>query len=182
MNYQFNLILKEGTEITEALADELFEAGCDDGTPGTFCGTPYISFTARPTALSPRSAAPWPTSRRPAALSSGSRSNTTRRCCLPVAGRRSLASDFNDVSAVATWTVFTADRFLNTMNVDNREESPRCPITSSFGQKTSSGTLVNTASRKTTSSAWSAIHPVEVLVGRRVCRQPGAMQRMGDIL
>ena len=29
MNYQFDLILKEGTEITEALADELFEAGCD---------------------------------------------------------------------------------------------------------------------------------------------------------
>ncbi len=44
MNYAFSLILKEGTEITEALADELFEAGCDDGTPGTFCGTPYISF------------------------------------------------------------------------------------------------------------------------------------------
>ncbi len=44
MNYEFSLILKEGTEITEQLADELFEAGCDDGTPGTFCGTPYISF------------------------------------------------------------------------------------------------------------------------------------------
>ncbi|HLA84773.1 MAG TPA: hypothetical protein VJL29_08265 [Thermoguttaceae bacterium] len=44
MNYAFSLILKEGTEITEELADELFEAGCDDGTPGTFCGTPYISF------------------------------------------------------------------------------------------------------------------------------------------
>ena len=44
MNYEFRLILKEGTEITEELADELFEAGCDDGTPGTFCGMPYISF------------------------------------------------------------------------------------------------------------------------------------------
>ena len=44
MNYEFSLVLKEGTEITEELADELFEAGCDDGTPGTFCGTPYISF------------------------------------------------------------------------------------------------------------------------------------------
>ncbi len=44
MNYQFDLILKEGTEITEALADALFEAGCDDGTPGKCCGTPYISF------------------------------------------------------------------------------------------------------------------------------------------
>jgi hypothetical protein len=44
MNYEFSLILKEGTEITEELADELFEAGCDDSTPGTFCGTPYVSF------------------------------------------------------------------------------------------------------------------------------------------
>jgi hypothetical protein len=44
MNYEFSLILKEGTEITEELADQLFEAGCDDSTPGTFCGTPYISF------------------------------------------------------------------------------------------------------------------------------------------
>jgi hypothetical protein len=44
MNYAFSLILKEGTEITEELADHLFDAGCDDGTPGTFCGTPYISF------------------------------------------------------------------------------------------------------------------------------------------
>ena len=44
MNYEFSLILKEGTEITEELADKLFDAGCDDGTPGTFCGTPYISF------------------------------------------------------------------------------------------------------------------------------------------
>ncbi len=44
MNYEFQLILKEGTEITEELADQLFEAGCDDGTPGTFCGVPNIRF------------------------------------------------------------------------------------------------------------------------------------------
>ena len=44
MNYAFHLILKEGTEITEELADQLFAAGCDDGTPVTFCGTPYVSF------------------------------------------------------------------------------------------------------------------------------------------
>ena len=44
MNYEFRLILKQGTEITEELADQLFEAGCDDGTPGTFCGVPYVSF------------------------------------------------------------------------------------------------------------------------------------------
>ena len=44
MNYEFHVILKESTEITEELADELFEAGCDDGTPGTLCGVPYVSF------------------------------------------------------------------------------------------------------------------------------------------
>ena len=45
MNYEFSLILKEGTEITEELADQLFEAGCDDSTPGTFCGVPVIGFS-----------------------------------------------------------------------------------------------------------------------------------------
>jgi hypothetical protein len=44
MNYGFSLILEAGTEITQELADRLFEAGGDDGTPGTFCGTPEISF------------------------------------------------------------------------------------------------------------------------------------------
>jgi len=44
VNYEFQLVFKEDTEITEELADRLFDAGCDDGTPGTFCGVPYISF------------------------------------------------------------------------------------------------------------------------------------------
>lgn len=38
------MILKKGTEITEELADRLYDAGCDDGTPGTFRGTPCIIF------------------------------------------------------------------------------------------------------------------------------------------
>ena len=33
--YEFSLILKGSPELTEEIADELFEAGCDDGTPGT---------------------------------------------------------------------------------------------------------------------------------------------------
>ena len=45
MNYEFSLILKEGAEITEELADQLFEAGCDDGTPGVCCGVPVIGFS-----------------------------------------------------------------------------------------------------------------------------------------
>jgi hypothetical protein len=33
--YEFTLILKGSHELTEEMADKLFEAGCDDGTPGT---------------------------------------------------------------------------------------------------------------------------------------------------
>jgi hypothetical protein len=33
--YEFTLILKGSHELTEEIGDELFEAGCDDGTPGT---------------------------------------------------------------------------------------------------------------------------------------------------
>lgn len=33
--YEFTLVLKGPLELTEEMADELFEAGCDDGTPGT---------------------------------------------------------------------------------------------------------------------------------------------------
>jgi hypothetical protein len=31
--YEFTLILKGAREFTEEIADELYEAGCDDGTP-----------------------------------------------------------------------------------------------------------------------------------------------------
>ncbi|MGH8488010.1 MAG: hypothetical protein ACREXS_03845, partial [Gammaproteobacteria bacterium] len=33
--YEFTLILSGPLELTDEIADELFEAGCDDGTPGT---------------------------------------------------------------------------------------------------------------------------------------------------
>ena len=36
--YEFTLILTESLELTEDLADALFAAGCDDGTPGTCHG------------------------------------------------------------------------------------------------------------------------------------------------
>ena len=42
--YGFDVILAQGTDMTEELADRLFDAGCDDGTPGIFCGTPLVSF------------------------------------------------------------------------------------------------------------------------------------------
>jgi hypothetical protein len=33
--YDFSLILKGSLELTEEIADRLFDCGCDDGTPGT---------------------------------------------------------------------------------------------------------------------------------------------------
>jgi hypothetical protein len=32
--YEFSLVLKGPIELTEEMADKLFEHGCDDGTPG----------------------------------------------------------------------------------------------------------------------------------------------------
>jgi len=42
--YEFSLILKGQLELTEEIADELFEAGCDDGTPGICNGILSIDF------------------------------------------------------------------------------------------------------------------------------------------
>ena len=44
MKYEFSLILKGSPELTEQICDELFEAGCDDGTPGTCNGVFSIDF------------------------------------------------------------------------------------------------------------------------------------------
>jgi hypothetical protein len=42
--YAFTLILKNSFELTDEIADELFAAGCDDGTPGTSGGVFSIDF------------------------------------------------------------------------------------------------------------------------------------------
>ncbi len=42
--YEFRLILKGAPELTESFADELFKAGCDDGSPGTCNGVFSIDF------------------------------------------------------------------------------------------------------------------------------------------
>jgi hypothetical protein len=42
--YEFTLILEGPLELTEELADRLFEAGCDDGTPGVCGGVFSIDF------------------------------------------------------------------------------------------------------------------------------------------
>ncbi len=42
--YEFALILKGQFELTEEIADELFEAGCNDGTSGICKGVFSIDF------------------------------------------------------------------------------------------------------------------------------------------
>jgi hypothetical protein len=42
--YEFTLILRGSLELTEDMADELYAAGCDDGTPGTCEGVFSIDF------------------------------------------------------------------------------------------------------------------------------------------
>ncbi len=42
--YEFSLILNGDWELTEEMADELYESGCDDGTPGTCNGVFSIDF------------------------------------------------------------------------------------------------------------------------------------------
>ena len=44
VKYEFTLVLKGSRELTEEIADQLFEAGCDDGTPGTCNGVFSIDF------------------------------------------------------------------------------------------------------------------------------------------
>lgn len=42
--YEFTLNLSEGTRLTEDLAEALFAAGCDDGSPGSCEGGVSIDF------------------------------------------------------------------------------------------------------------------------------------------
>ncbi len=42
--YEFALIVKSVRELTEEIADKLYEAGCDDGTPGICNGVFSIDF------------------------------------------------------------------------------------------------------------------------------------------
>ena len=42
--YEFTLVLGGSLELTEEIADKLFEAGCNDGTPGTSGGVFSIDF------------------------------------------------------------------------------------------------------------------------------------------
>ena len=43
--YEFALILKGQFELTEEIADDLFNAGCDDGSPGLCNGVFSVDFS-----------------------------------------------------------------------------------------------------------------------------------------
>ncbi len=49
--YEFSLILKGSIELTEEIADKLFECGCDDGTPGTCNEVFSVDFNREATSL-----------------------------------------------------------------------------------------------------------------------------------
>ena len=42
--YEFDLLLKDIREVTDDLAEALFAAGCDDGTPASCNGSAWIHF------------------------------------------------------------------------------------------------------------------------------------------
>jgi hypothetical protein len=42
--YDFTLVLSHPSELTEEIAEALFEAGCDDGTPGMAAGVFLVDF------------------------------------------------------------------------------------------------------------------------------------------
>ena len=49
--YEFALYLSDQVELSDALADVLFAAGCVDGTPGSQCGRFVIDFARESTSL-----------------------------------------------------------------------------------------------------------------------------------
>jgi len=42
--YQFDVVLKNESEVTDDQADRLFAAGCDDGTPTSSNGLAWVHF------------------------------------------------------------------------------------------------------------------------------------------
>jgi hypothetical protein len=49
--YEFDVILKNVSEITDEQADVLFEAGCDDGTPASCNSQAWIHFDREDSSL-----------------------------------------------------------------------------------------------------------------------------------
>ena len=41
--YDFTLVLAQGTDLTDQLVEDLFEAGCDDGSPSSRAGLVMVT-------------------------------------------------------------------------------------------------------------------------------------------
>ena len=44
-NWDFTVVLKGVEEMTDEIANALYETGCDDGTAGSSCGVASVSFS-----------------------------------------------------------------------------------------------------------------------------------------
>ncbi len=49
--YEFNVVLKDTTQVTDDQADALFHAGCQDGTPASSNGTAWVHFDRKAVSL-----------------------------------------------------------------------------------------------------------------------------------
>ena len=49
--YEFDVVLKDVPELTDDLADRLFAAGCDDGTPAGCEGLAWVHFDRQAASL-----------------------------------------------------------------------------------------------------------------------------------
>jgi len=49
--YEFNVVLKDTTQVTDDQADALFHAGCQDGTPASCNGTAWVHFDRQAASL-----------------------------------------------------------------------------------------------------------------------------------
>jgi hypothetical protein len=49
--YEFDVVLKDVSEVTDDQADRLFAAGCNDGTPACCDGVAWIHFDREATSL-----------------------------------------------------------------------------------------------------------------------------------
>ncbi len=49
--YEFDVVLRDVSEVTDDQADRLFAAGCDDGTPAACAGVAWIHFDREATSL-----------------------------------------------------------------------------------------------------------------------------------
>jgi hypothetical protein len=50
-SWDFTVILKVVEDMTDGLANALYEAGCDDGTAGSSCGAASVSFSRESSTL-----------------------------------------------------------------------------------------------------------------------------------